>query len=244
MIDEVAHWLARAQSEQSALDTLLTAPENTLVILPSTRAALQLARRLCDFRTGRVTAGPITCNPAWRLSSHTQAPQDIALACADFAELQCPVVSFPDQLIGHGASFCPVPFLGSNHWFSAIEATLAMRHRPRVYAMRSRVGSGGFALTQIEYDDLLDSKGRTRSLRELISRLLGPLEQELLRPPRDWLAARCLTQKSEAGVRSRLREDLKEIECLLRLHARSVSCDRLGTSTAIAAVVAHAKFLT
>jgi hypothetical protein len=238
MIGDVAHWLARAQFVQRSLDVLLVAPENTLVILPSTRSALQLTRRLCDFRTCRVTAGPITAHPAWRLATHVRAPQDIVLACADFAELQCMVISFPDQLVGHEASFCPVSFLGTNHWFSTTEATLVMRHRPRVYA------ASGFKLTQVEYDDLLDTYSRARSLRGLMSRLLGCLEQELTHPPRDWLAARYLTQQSEAGVRSRLREELKEIECLLRLHARSVGCDRVGTATAIAAVTAHERFLS
>lgn len=238
MIGEVRHWLARAQFVQRSLDVLLAAPENTLVILPSTRGALQLARRLCDFRTCQVTAGPITVRPSCRLSAHVRAPQDIVLACADFAEMQCMVISFPDQLVGHEASFRPVPFLGTNHWFSTTEATLVMRHRPRVYA------ASGFKLTQVEYDDLLDGYGRARSWRDLMSRLFACLEQELAHPPRDWLAARYLAQKSEAGVRSRLREELKEIECLLRLHARSVGCDRVGTATAIAAITAHGRFLS
>lgn len=244
MIDEASRWLFRARSVQRALETLLAASENTLVILPTTRGTLQLARRLCDLRTCRVAAGPITSHPSSRLAQHARTPDEIAIACADFVELPCVVLSFPDQLVGHRASFCPVPFLGTNHWFSTLEATLVMRHRPRVYAVQSRSRCGAFSLVSIEYDDLLDATGHARSLRDLMGRLLRPLEEELTAPVPDWLAARCLTQKSEAGVRSRLREDLREVECLLRLHARSVGCDRHGTSTALAAVVAHEKLLT
>jgi hypothetical protein len=244
MIGELSRWISRTLSVQRALETLLVAPDNTLVILPSTRGALQLTRRLCGLRPCRVTAGPITSSARWRLAPFTRSADQIAIACADFAELQCPVMAFPDQLVGHGASFCPIPFLGSHHWFSTLEATLVLGHRPRVYAVSSHPASGAFALTQLEYEDLLDMSGRTRSLQALMRRLLEPLEQELGKPTCDWLAARCLEQKSESDVRSRLREDLKEVECLLRLHARSVGCDRLGTSAAIAAVVAHEKLLT
>jgi hypothetical protein len=231
MIGEVARWLARARFIQRSLETLLVAPENTLLVFPSTRLALRLARQLCSLRPCRVTAGVVTSDPSWQLAQHVRSPQEIVLACADFAELQCPVISFPDQLVGHQGSFCRHPFLGSTHWFSTIEATLAMRHRPRVYAMR------GLGLTQVEYED-------ARTLPELMRRLLGALEEELLQPPDDWLAAECLAQKSDHGVRLRLREELKEIECLLRLHARSAGCDRLGTSTAIAAIVAYERLLS
>jgi hypothetical protein len=231
MLGDVARWLARARFLQRSLETLLVAPENTLLILPSTRLALRLARQLCDLRTCRVTAGAVTGDPSWRLAPHTRSPHEIVLSCTDFAELQCLVISFPDQLVGHQASFCRHPFLGSTHWFSTVEATLAMHHRPRVYAMR------GLGLTQVEYDD-------ARSLPEVMRCLLRPLEEELAHPPVDWLAASCLAQKSDRGVRVRLRDELKEIECLLRLHARSVGCDRLGTSTAIAAVVAYEKLLS
>ena len=132
---------------------------------------MRLACRLCDLRTCRVTAGVVTSDPSWRLLPHARLPQEIVLACADFAELQCLVISFPDQLVGHDASFCRHSFLGSVHWFSTIEATLAMRHRPRVYAMR------GYGLTPVEYED-------ARALPVLMRRLLGPLEDELAAPAR------------------------------------------------------------
>jgi hypothetical protein len=231
MFRHVARWLARARFAQNALETLLPARENTLVILPSTRTTLRLARRLCDLRICSVTAGPITTQGIWRLARHTRAPQEIAIASADFAELQCIVISFPDQIVGNELTFARIPFLGSSHWFSTFEAALVVQHRPRVYALESD------SLVQLRYDDVL------HSLPDLMARLLRPLELQLMYPPADWLAARCLTQKSETGVRSRMREDLKEIECLLRLHARSVGCDRLRTSTAIAAVVSRLKML-
>jgi hypothetical protein len=231
MFRHVARWFAHARLVQQALGTLLRAPENTLVILPSTRTALMLARRLCDFRICAVTAGPVTSQGVWRLGKHMRSPKDIALACADFADLQFVVISFPDQIAGNGMTLVRIPFLGSSHWFSTFEAALVMKHRPRVYALESS------SLVQVRYDDVL------HSLPDLMSRLLRPLELELMDPPSDWLAARCLTQKSESGVRSRMREDLKEIECLLRLHARSVGCDRLRTTTAIAAVVSRLKML-
>jgi hypothetical protein len=231
MFRHIARWFVRARSVQHALETLLPAPENTLVVLPSTRTALTLARRLCDLRVCGVTSGPITSQGFWRLGKHLRAPQELALSCSEFAELPFIVISFPDQLAGNEGAVAPITFLGSRHWFSTFEVTLVARHRPRVYALETDV------LVQVRYDDVL------HSLPELMGRLLRPLELLLMKPPADWLAARCLTQKSESGVRSRMREDLKEIECLLRLHARSVGCDRLRTSTAIAAVVSRLKML-
>jgi hypothetical protein len=231
MFRHVARWFTRARSVQQALETLVPAPENTLLILPSTRTALTLARRLCDLRLCGVTAGPITTQSLWRLGRHARSPQEIVIASADFNGLQFMVISFPDQIVGNEVTFAPIPFLGSRHWFSTFEAALVAKHQPRVFALESD------ALVQIRYDDVL------HSLPDLMGRLLRPLELELMNPPADWLAARCLTQKSESGVRSRMREDLKEIECLLRLHARSVGCDRLRTSTAIAAVVSRLKLL-
>jgi hypothetical protein len=72
-------------------------------------------------------------------------------------------------------------------------------------------------------------------------RLLTPLESELNEPPPDWLGARCMALKSESHWRFVMREELKDMECLLRLHLLSPTCDRSLTDTAVAAIVAKQK---
>jgi hypothetical protein len=67
------------------------------------------------------------------------------------------------------------------------------------------------------------------------------LEQDLTRPAPDWLAHDLMQLKSEPVRWLRLREELKDIECLLRMHLQSRYCDRLRTETALAAVVARQK---
>jgi len=243
MIDSLSRWLVRTRAVQRGLELLMRAPTNSVLILPTTRGALELARRLAAIRPCRITAGPVSSEGRWRLARHLCTPADIASTFAADSYLPCMVISFPDQLLGAGPAFCPVPFLGTTYWFSAIEALLVMRHRPAVYALRTCSARGDFFIHAIHYEDLLDLSGRARSLQALMGRLLAALEEELTHPSSDWLAAQYFKLKSQSGMRFRQREDLKEIECLLRLHACSVSCDTLRTSTAIAAVVARQKSL-
>jgi hypothetical protein len=237
-------WVARARSVRQALGILDGVPGHALLILPTTRNALLLARELCASRACCIVAGPVSGDAEWQLGPSLRAPADIAKAFAGQMELPQTVISFPDQLIGNDLSFAWVPFLGTRYSFSVLEALLALRHRPQVFALRSCAASGDFALVEVPYLDLLDAQARVASLQSLMSRLLGPLETELAQPPPDWLGARWLAQKSDAFWRFRLREELKDVECLLRLHLLSPGCDRLRTGTAVAAVVARQKYVS
>ena len=236
-------WIARVRSTRLALATLDAVPGHILLILPTTRGALALARELCSVRECCVVAGPISSDMEWQFGRFLRTPAEIAKAYAGEPELPQTVISFPDQLCGNDLSFAWLPFLGSTYSFCVIEALLALRHRPQVFALRTQSPAGDFGLTEVEYADLLAAQARMASLQALMTRLLRPLESELATPPQDWLAARWLAQKSEAHWRFRLREELKDMECLLRLHLLSPACDRLRAGTAVRAVVARQKYI-
>lgn len=234
-------WITRLRSIRCALATLEAAPRHLLLILPTTHGALRLARELCRRRECWVIAGPVSSDPKWRFGALLREPSDIAKAFVGMPQLPRTVITFPDQTAGHDLSCAWLPFLGTQYSFSVIEALLALRHRPRVFALRSRSASGDFGVAEVSYADLLENRASAPSLQMLMSRLLEPLQGELENPPADWLAQRWLARKSAARWRFSLREELKDLECLLRLHLLSLNCDRLRTGTAVAAVVARQK---
>jgi hypothetical protein len=94
--------------------------------------------------------------------------------------------------------------------------------------MRSKHLPGSFQLRPIVYDDLLGARAHGVALLPLMIRLLSQLECELANPPGDWLAFRCFDLKIPSVFDRRIREELREIESLLRLamlascHARSI----------------------
>lgn len=232
-------WVTRIRSIRLAMDALAGIPQHVMIMLPTTRTSLILARQICNTRECCITEGTITSSPAWGLAPFSSSPAQIAQSFRGKDALPRTVISFPDQLSGHDVSFAWIPFLGAAYLFSVIEALLVLRHRPRVFALSSCSPAGDFHLTEVLYADLLDSGARLSSLQALMRRLLQPLESELAAPPSDWLAVRCMTLKSEAHWRFVVREKLKDLEGLLRLHLLSPACDRARVVTAIAAVVAR-----
>jgi hypothetical protein len=232
---------ARARSIQQALALLEEEHAHVLIVAPSTYGAFALARAVCRRRPCFVTSGPISSHAGLRLAAHVRPPADIAKALAGQSLLSRSVISFPDQQVGSASASVMIPFLGTRYLFSAFDALLVARHRPPVYALATRSGTCDFALHAIRYCELFSVDGRLLSLPGLVRRLLMYLEQELTTPPPDWLAQDCFRLKSEAVRWLRLREELKDVECLLRMHLQSRYCDRLRTETALAAVVARQK---
>jgi hypothetical protein len=241
MLVELTRSFLRARSIMRALEVLEAEPAHVLIVAPSTHSAFALARAVCRRRPCFVTGGPVSSHPSLKLTGHARSQADITKAFAGQSLLPRSVLSFPDQHIGSGPGCVVIPFLGTRYSFSAFDALLVSRHRPPVYAVTTTSGTCDFTLREVEYGELFTIDGRLLSLPGLARRLLMYLEQELARPPRDWLARECFRLKSE-GVRwLRLREELKDVECLLRLHLQSRCCDRMRTETALAAVVARQK---
>jgi hypothetical protein len=232
-------WVARIRSIRLAMDSLAGIPQHLLLILPSTRTALMLARQICTARACSVTAGPIANAREWGLAPHTCAPAELVHSLSGAHALPRSVISFPDQLSGYDLSFAWIPFLRASYLFSVIEALLVLRHRPRVFTLQSCSPTGDFRLTEVFYADLLGTHTQLNSLRALMRRLLASLEIELAEPASDWLAARCMALKSESHWRFTVREELKDMECLLRLHLLSPACDRLRTGNAVTAIVSR-----
>jgi hypothetical protein len=241
MLAELTRYVAHARSIQRSLALLETEHAPALIIAPSTLGAFALARAVCRRRPSFVTAGPISSHPGLRLVSHACAVSDIVKNFAGQSELPRSVISFPDQQVGTSPGSVVIPFLGSRYAFSSFDALIVARHKPPVYALSTCSRSGDFALRVVRYGELFAADGRLISLPGLLRRLLMFLEEELARPTADWLARDCLRLKSESVRWLRLREELKDVECLLRLHLQSRYCDRLRTETALAAVVARQK---
>jgi hypothetical protein len=239
MVAELIRCVARARSIQQALLLLESEHAHVLIVAPSTHGAFALARAVCRRRPCFVTSGPISSHPGLRLVPHGRAPADISKALACQSALSRSVISFPDQHVGSGSANIMIPFLGTRYCFSAFDALLVARHRPPVYALATRSGTCDFALHAVRYSELFTVDGRLLSLPGLLRRLLMYLEQELVSPPRDWLAQDHFRLKSEAVRWLRLREELKDVECLLRMHLQSRYCDRVRTETALAAIVAR-----
>lgn len=240
MIVEISRYFAYSRSVQRALLKLESEHAHVLIVAPSTQGAFALARAVCRQRPSFVTAGPVSSQAGLRLGSHTRLPSEIARAFAGQSVLPRSVISFPDQHIG-GASCVMIPFLGGRYAFSAFDALLVARHRPPVYAFASSAHPGDFILREVQYGELFTNDGRLLSLPGLLRRVLMFLEQELAQPPQDWLAHDLFRLKSEAVRWLHMREELKDVECLLRMHLQSRYCDRLRTETALAAVVARQK---
>lgn len=239
MFAEIARSFARARSIVRALAVLDSEPSHVLIVAPSTHTAFALARAVCRRRPCFVTSGPISSHPNLKLVQHARSPTDITKAFAGQSVLPRSVLSFPDQQVASGPGCVVIPFLGSKYSFSAFDALLVSRHRPPVYALTSVAGACNFTLREVQYGELFGVDGRLLSLPGLVRRLTMYLEQELARPPRDWLAQDFLRMRSERVRWLRLREELIDVECLLRLHLQTRCCDRARTETALAAVVAR-----
>jgi hypothetical protein len=236
-------WIARIRSIRNAMNRLAHMPRETLLVLPTTRTTLMLTRRVCATRGACVMAGPVLDETRWRLGSMLRTPAEIARELAGHVTLPRTVISFPDQLVGHDLTFAWVRFLGSKYAFSIIEALLALRHRPCVLGLRTCSAAGDFELVPVSYLDLLERSATRASLQALMERLLAPLEQELRAPPPDWLGRHWLALKSEAHWRASIREELKDLECLLRLHLLSPGCDRPRARAAMRAIVSRHEHL-
>jgi hypothetical protein len=206
----------RALAVACAVRRVRNAGSNLLLILPSTIGALHLARALCARDAWRITTGTVVGQARWGLTQHLRTPGQIVREFSGQQILSPRVISFPDQLAGEGDAFLPIPFLGEDRRFSLLEALLVLRHRPRVYGLRSCLPRGCFRLVEVNYQDLAaPSQHSTPAL--LMQRLLSVLESELAHPPRDWLAAGAFALKTPAGFENHLREEFREIESLLRL---------------------------
>lgn len=244
MIVELARAIVRAHSVHRALALLASVPVHIMLVMPCTRRALAFARVLCLTRQCFVTSGPVSSSPQWRLQPHLRTPAEIVTAFAGQSELPRTVVSFPEQQPCRGPGCVRIPFNGSRYTFSTFEALLAARHRPPVYALAGGSSLEDFSLREMRYDELFTTDGRLSSLPGLTRRLLMHLEQEVAQPAHDWLGHDHLEMKSEVVQWVQLREQLKDVECLLRMHLQTRYCDRLRTAAAIAAVSGRRRLST
>lgn len=237
MLHSSAKHLARGLSVRRAVRLLQQQRKNALLILPTTVGALHLTQALCARRSWRVTAGSVVAQKRWDLAPHLRTPGDIVKEFAAATGPVPPVISFPDQLAGEASSFVAIPFLGVNRCFCLLEAVLVIRHRPAVFCLRSRWPAGAFRLVEVRYDDLLPESSRQAAPVPLMRRLLSPLESELAKPPKDWLAAACFELKTPSAFERRIREELREIESLLRL-ALLASANEVGFRQSLAPTLA------
>ena len=243
MMSSLTVHLARPLSIRRCLHTLARLSTQVLVIAPSTRGAITFAQALVRTRPCIVTRGPVTASFAWAAENCLRTAAEISHALTGLPTMPQTVISFPDQLPSTTSTCVMVPFLGQPHALSTLEALLVLRHRPRVFALTTFARQWGFRLTEVRYDDAFDPDGRLISLGCLVARLLQVLGRDLSRPPADWLGQPYLAQKSERVLWLQAREEMKDIECLLRMQLQSRFCDRDRTTAALDAVVERQRIL-
>jgi hypothetical protein len=244
MLSSLALRIARPLSVQRSLHQIAAIPTHVLVISPTTLGALAFARALGRDRPCVITSGPITAAMSWPMDDCLLTPAEISQAFTGQPALPRSVISFPDQIPCITSTSVMVPYLEQPHAFSTIEALLVMRHRPRVFALSCSSRRLGFGLVEVSYADAFDPDGRLLSLGALVNRLLLHFISDLEKgPPADWLGQRYLAQKSARVLWMQAREEMKDIECLLRMQLQSRFCDRERTCAALAAVVERQKIL-
>jgi hypothetical protein len=243
MISSLAIRFLQPLSIYRSLSALVGVSTHVLIIAPSTQGAIAFAQTLARTRPCVITRGPITVAVPWPDETFLASASEISHAYTGQPALPATVISFPDQLPCVTPTSIRVPFLDQPHAFSTLGALLVMRHRPRVFALTSSASAWGFRLVEVRYDDAFDSDGRLISLGNLVARLLVWLGADLACPPRDWLASACLTEKTDRHLWRQAREDMKDIECLLRMQLQSRFCDRERTGAALVAVVERQKIL-
>jgi len=243
MFNSIATHLARPFAIRSALRLLGSLSTHVLVIAPTTRTSLAFAQALGAFRSCVITRGPITARVTWPTGNILASAAEISEAFAGQSALSHTILSFPDQMPCTPASCVRVPFGDEPHAFSTLEALLVVRHRPRVFALSTSMRLWGFRLIEVRYEDAFDGQGQLVSATHLTHRLLLGLCNDLAEPPADWLARDYLAQKSERALWLHSREEMKDIECLLRMQMESRFCDRERTGAALAAVVERQRAL-
>lgn len=243
MIRLLATRIERPLSTRRALRSLAVVPTHVLIISPSTLRAIEFAQELARERACIVTSGPLTAGSAWPSEDCLWTEADIARTFSGQPTLPRSIITFPDQHPCVTPTSVMVPFLKDVYAFSTLEALLVMRHKPRTFALAFPPGDIGFGLAEIHYADIFDSRDQLFSVGNLVSRLLVQMSVDLLSPPPDWLAKELLAQKSERMLWRKAREEMKDIECLLRMQLQHRFCDRERTTAALAAVVERQRIL-
>ena len=243
MIRSLALRCARPLSIHRSLSALARVSTHVLIISPSTQGSIEFARALGRTRPCLVTRGPITSTVCWPSDDCLRTAAELAHAFVGQPTLPRTIISYPDQLPCVTSTSVMVPFRDEPHAFSTLEALLVMRHKPRVFALSATGRRCGFRLVEVPYGDVFDADGQLISLGSLVNRLMLWLANDLVDPPPDWLAAPYLPLKSARALWMQAREEMKDIECLLRMQLQSRFCDRERTSAALAAVVARQRVL-
>ena len=243
MIRSLALRFTRPLSIHQSLSALARVPTHVLIISPSTLGSLEFARALGRTRPCLITRGPITAAVPWPFEDCLRTAAEISQAFAGQPTLPRTIISYPDQLPCVTSTSVMVPFPRELHAFSTLEALVVMRHKPRVFALSFAGKRCGFRLVEVHYNDAFDADGQLVSLGSLVVRLLLRLANDLANPPPDWLGAPYLSLKSARVLWMQAREEMKDIECLLRMQLQSRFCDRERTSAALAAVVERQRIL-
>jgi hypothetical protein len=243
MIRSLALRFARPLSIHRSLSALARISTHVLIISPSTLGSIEFARALGRTRPCLITRGPITAAVPWPSGDCLRTAAEISHAFVGQPALPRTIISYPDQLPCVTSTSVMLPFPQEPHAFSTLEALLVMRHKPRVFALSSGGKRWGFRLVEVHYHDVFDSDGQLISLGNLVGRLLLWLANDLANPPPDWLGAPYLSLKSARMLWMQAREEMKDIECLLRMQLQSRFCDLERTSAALAAVVERQRIL-
>lgn len=221
-------YLVRWRAERRLAKRIQKECAGGLLILISTQSNFRIVRMLARITPLWISTGKLaTENLRYVRTDYLLTPPEIVRLAAAHEMLPRIVVSFPDQMQGEGPSFVEVEFAGALRRMSLLELLLVRRHHPTVHTVQHDADSNELRLRAI---DIAASQQSALDLG--VKQLLAPIEPTLANPPDDWLAERVFASKSASASAARFRDDVRDVESLLRLLAEH-SGTNYGTMTRI-----------
>lgn len=218
--------LMRSRAERRLAKQIQKECAGGLLILISTRSNFRIVRELARITPLWISAGKLASEHLWQVCpEYLRTPSEIVRLAATHEALPRIVVSFPDQMQGDGPSFVEIEYAGAPRHMSLLELLLVMRHQPSVHTVLRDLVSDDMSLHPIDA-----AASRQCPLDQGVKRLLGPIETLLANPPHDWLAERVFASKSAPASAARFRDDVRDVEALLRLLAERTTPDPYATT--------------
>jgi hypothetical protein len=190
-----------------------------LIILPSTKRAVSIVRRLRARQPSRILGDPrLLAGIDGGFSADVRSPLALWREIKDLPALPYRLFSFPDQIYGIGPSFRKIEVQGNTYAVSTIEAMIAWKFRPRVFTVPILASGRDIdALTELDCDFAsapLDSDAR---LDEALRHLVGPVLDYCQGADKELLSQPNFRYKTNHAMHRTLGLGLGEIEGLVRL---------------------------
>jgi hypothetical protein len=190
-----------------------------LIILPSTKRAAAIVRRMRTDRPSRLLGDPkLLSGIDASFSADVRSPLAIWREIKNLGELPYRLFSFPDQVYGIGPSFRKIELQGDTYAASTIEAMIVWKFRPPVFTL-PMLGTGNDigALTELNCDFASSPLDSDSQLDDAIRHLVGPVLTYCRSAEKELLCQPNFRYKTNNAMHRTLGLGLGEIEGLVRL---------------------------